>query len=134
MAMTGIPPLATGRSSAGVYVIDIPDWHPTPLNKLLGHHQKAGRLKRHDREMVWAYVKQARVPADSSMKRSVELTIILGPKQRACDPDAYFKSLCDALVHAMALWDDSREYCELLPVRFDRGSRKATRIVLRDVA
>jgi len=35
--MSGIPSLAIGRVPAE-YVIDIPDWNPTPLNKLLGAH------------------------------------------------------------------------------------------------
>lgn len=132
--MTGIPALAIGPLAKGEYVIEMPDWHPSPLNKLLGHWRLPAKRKKQDREMVWAYVKQAKIPLDSQTKRSIELTIVLGPKQRACDPDAYFKSLCDALVHAMAIWDDSREYCELQPVKFERGARKATRIVLRDIA
>jgi hypothetical protein len=35
--MSGIPSLAIGRVPAE-YVIDIPDWNPTPLNKLLCSH------------------------------------------------------------------------------------------------
>jgi Holliday junction resolvase RusA-like endonuclease len=131
--MTGIPPLAIGQAGKGEYVIDIPNWHPTPLNKLLGHWRTSAKRKKQDREMVWAYSKQAKIPLNSSTKRSIELTIVLGPKQRACDPDAYWKSCLDALVHAMAIWDDSHEYCELLPIKFERGTRKATRILLRDV-
>jgi Holliday junction resolvase RusA-like endonuclease len=118
------------------YVIEIPDWHPTPLNKLLhAHWGTAAKLKRADREMVWVYVKAPgkSIPNDR-VKRSVELTITLSPKQRACDGDAYWKTVLDALVKAHALWNDSPAWCELLPVRFERGERKATRIELRDLA
>ncbi len=131
--MTGIPPLSIGRAAAGEYVIDIPNWQPTPLNKLLGHWANSARLKKSDLKMIWGYAKQAKIPAATS-KRSLQLIIQLAPRQRAFDPDAPFKSVCDALVHCGLLTDDNRQGVELLPVKFERGAQKATRIVLRDVA
>jgi hypothetical protein len=117
----------------GEYVISIPDWHPTPLNKLLGHWAQAARKKKADVRMVWAYAASAQVPK-AICKRSLQIVIVLGKRQRACDPDAYAKSLNDALVQCGLLTDDNRQGVELLPVKFERSERKATRIVLRDVA
>jgi hypothetical protein len=115
------------------YVIDIPDWHPAPLNKLMGNWRKTSKLKKADLEMIWAYTKIAKVPYQR-IKRSVELTVTLEPGQRAPDPDAFAKSVGDALVNSYALWNDSHLWVAWLPVKFERGERKATHIVLRDVA
>ena len=116
-----------------IYAITIPDWHPTPLNKLLGGHwAKGSRLKKIDRGIVAAHALMARIPPATG-KRRLQLRIVLGPKQRACDSDAYFKSLCDALVHCKLLLDDNRQNVELAPVLFDRADRRRTEIVLQDV-
>ena len=112
----------------------IPHWHPAPLNALLGGHWSKGhRLKKADRAMIWAYA-QGHPKAES--KRRVELTIILKKGQRAADPDSQFKSLNDALKQAGLLVDDNRQYVELAPVRYERGSETdwGTRVVLRDAA
>jgi hypothetical protein len=136
--MSGIPPLALGRSNAatgdtGAYVITIQDWIPTPLNKLLGAHWSvAARKKKSDARMIWAYSRSAQVPLATG-KRSVQLVITLAPKQRAFDPDAPWKSLLDALVQCGLLTDDNRQGVELLPIKFERGERKATRIELKDL-
>jgi hypothetical protein len=55
---------------------------------------------------------------------------LLGPRQRGADPDAYWKSLLDALVHAGLLVDDSPKWCELGPVRFERECRRKPAIQL----
>ena len=115
------------------YVITIPDWNPTPLNKLLGHWAKAARKKKADARMVWAYAVSAHVPKAAG-KRSVELTITLAPRQRAFDPDAPWKGLLDALVRCGLLTDDNRQGVELMPIKYERGERKATRIILKDLA
>jgi hypothetical protein len=59
--------------------------------------------------------------------------LTLAPRQRACDPDAFWKSTLDALVHAGLLVDDNRQGCELGEVRFDRGTARRTVIVLADL-
>lgn len=115
------------------YVLDIPRWHPAPLNQLLGHWATANRRKKSDRLMVLAYARQAKFP-QAERKRQVEMTITLKPKARACDPDAYYKSTLDALVHAGLLVNDSYLWVTLLPVAFRRGTTTdwGTRIVLTD--
>ncbi|HZZ77475.1 MAG TPA: hypothetical protein VFE62_03090, partial [Gemmataceae bacterium] len=89
-----------------IYTLFIPRWHPTPLNKLLGNHFRAARLKKADREMVHWYCHINKIP-HASGKRRVTLTIILKPGQRACDPDSPWKSCCDALVACGALREDN---------------------------
>lgn len=112
----------------------IPKWHPTPLNKLLkcNHWSKAAKYKLNDTEMVKAYVRQCKIAA-ATAKRRVILTIVLGKGQRACDPDAYWKSALDALVHAGALVDDNRQYVECAPVEFRRCREWGTSIMLENI-
>lgn len=100
------------------FTIEIPRWHPAPLNKLMkGHWSNGHQLKKVDRAMVAAYA--SGVPKAKG-KRRVSLHIILDKGQRAADPDAYQKSCLDALVHAGVLVDDNRQHVELAPVTFSR--------------
>jgi hypothetical protein len=114
------------------YTINIPRWHPAPLNKLMkGHWSNGHRLKKVDRAMVAAYA--SNIPKAAG-KRLVSLHIILGKGQRAADPDSQFKSLCDALIHAKLLVDDNRQHVELAPVTFSRDPKAwGTRITLEDL-
>lgn len=115
-----------------VWQVHIPDFHPARLNQLLGHHYRRGRLKRDDAMLVAHHLVQARVPRATG-KRRVSLRLTLAPRQRAGDPDAYWKSLLDALVRCGALVDDNRHWCELGPVTFERGTRLETVIILEEV-
>lgn len=90
------------------------------------------RMKKSDREMVAGYARLAEVPK-AKRKRRVRLTIVLGPRQRGADPDAFWKGLLDSLVAAELLVDDSKEWVELAPVEYERGKERATRIVLEDM-
>lgn len=99
----------------------IPSWHPAPLNKLKGHWGIGHKLKKADREMVAMYARLMSVPKATG-KRRVLLTIILAPGKRGCDPDAYWKSLLDALVQAGLLIGDNPNGVELPPVIFERGT------------
>ena len=63
----------------------------------------------------------------------MSLEITLAPRQRAGDPDAYWKSLLDALVRARLLVDDRRQYVELGAVTFARGKAKRTVVTLEDL-
>lgn len=113
--------------------IVIDRWHPARLNQIMGGHWSGGhRLKKRDREMVWAY---SRGKPKAPGKRRIETVIVLKPKQRGGDPDAYFKSLCDALKHAGMIVDDNRQGVELMPVRYERGTteRWGTSIRLWDI-
>lgn len=117
------------------YCLDIPHWHPARLNQLChGHWSKGHRLKKNDRHFVMVYAHQQKIPL-AVTKRSVLLTLVLRPGQRRADPDAFFKSSLDALVHAGILVNDSPDWVELLPVRYERGTvrRWGTRITLEDL-
>lgn len=112
--------------------IKIDGWQPTPLNQLLnGHWAVAAKKKRADRDSVAIGCIQAGLPPATG-KRRVSLQIVLGPRQRSCDPDAYWKSLLDALVWCKALVDDRRQCVELEPVRFGRGPVMGCVITLTD--
>lgn len=91
------------------------------------------RLKRADRNLVAGYARMAGIPW-AMRRRQVDLMITLGPRQRGADPDAYWKSLNDALVKAHMLVDDSRQWVRLGPVEFERGPERSTMITLRDLS
>ena len=110
----------------------IPTWHPATTNQLLDNRWKAARLKRSDREMVTWYCRITKMPYATGIRR-VNLTIVLKPGQRAADPDAYWKSSLDALVHAGMLVDDNRQHVELMPARFERSTEWGTRVVFEDL-
>lgn len=110
----------------------IANWHPAKINTLLSlHWAKRQKIKAADRNIIFTYFKNVPV---ATCKRRVELFIGLGHRQRGGDPDAYWKSLLDALVQAELLIDDSKEYVELAPVQYYRnGEESETLIILSDI-
>lgn len=118
----------------GIHLIRIPQWRPTPLNELTGNRFKAGRLKKADREIIAHYCKHT---PKAAKKRLVEVEIVLGKGGRKCDPDAYWKSLLDALVHAEMLTNDNENGVELMPVIHTRAEQEnpiiATIIRMKDI-
>ena len=62
----------------------------------------------------------------------MDCNYVLGKGQRARDPDAYQKSLGDALVYAKLLVDDSLKWVEWGNVSYERGDA-ATIITLTDI-
>ena len=115
-----------------IHILDIPKWHPTRLNQLLGHWSKPHKRKKADRLIVWQSSLASKIPKATG-KRRLTLHIILKKWQRGADPDGYFKSLNDALVHAGLLKNDSKEWVELSPVIYSRGENWGSRIILEDL-
>jgi len=114
-----------------VWTVTIPNWHPTRLNTLLGAHWAvAARMKKADRRMLC--VTCHGIPKATG-KRRVTLTIGLKPRQRAGDPDCYWKSLLDGLVQCKLLVDDNRQHVECMPVQYERGLIMSTTINLGDI-
>lgn len=113
------------------HTLIIPLFRPTPLNQLLGHWARGGRLKKHDRAIVAAEAWSQQIPKAQG-KRRVSLEVTNAGRYRRVDPDAFFKSLLDALVACGLLMDDSPRWCELGTVTQRRGKRLETRIVLED--
>ena len=144
----GLPPSKTKRKTkprpeptklechvgeeSGKHTLTIIGWTPTPLNQLLGNHWKAHRLKKADREVIiWAQ-HCVRLPT-AVTRRRVSLQIVFGKGQRRCDPDAYWKTVNDALVHAKLLVNDNPRWCQLGSVDVSREETAATRILLEDI-
>jgi hypothetical protein len=126
-----LPDAAPG--DAGPWEVHIDMWQPCTLNEMIGRHPMAiHRRKKKDRGVIAAAFLIARVPR-ATTKRRVTLTIILGPRQREHDDDNVWKSLLDACVFIGALVDDKPKWLERLPVRYERATRKATRITLEDI-
>lgn len=115
------------------WVVTIPDWHPARLNELIcTHWAKAAKRKKADRQLLFVYCHNQGV-SKAKGKRRVEIEITLAPRQRAGDPDCYFKSACDGLVHCGAIKNDSHVWVELAPVKYLRGPAKSTTIRLTDI-
>lgn len=113
------------------HVLTIDGWHPTSLNRMLGYHwTRRRKLKAFDRDVI--ALEALRLPRATG-KRRVSIHLTLAPRQRGYDPDNLLKGLLDGLKHAGMLVDDSRTWCELGPVTFGRGVRKATTITLEDI-
>ena len=119
------------ENGTDVHRITIPRWHPATVNQLLRSVKGRIRLKKTDRELIGWYARCARITRATGRRR-VSLEITLGPRQRASDPDAYWKSLLDALVQAGLLIDDTRQHVELGSVEFNRGPEHQTVILLED--
>lgn len=111
--------------------IMLPGYHPVTLNRLLGCHW-AIAAKRKKLWMRAIGLFSGHVPKATG-KRRVALKVTLAPRQRAFDPDAPWKATLDALVRLGLLVDDNRQGVELGPVTFERGTDKATTIILEDI-
>lgn len=111
--------------------VKIPNWHPSTTNQLLGagHWAVAAKRKKSDCNLIRTYFHHLK-PA--SKKRRVSLIIVLGKGQRGGDVDAYWKVTLDGLVQSFQLVDDSKNWCEIAPVKFERGD-VATIIELEDM-
>jgi hypothetical protein len=114
----------------GSWRITIPSWHPATVNELMRSVRGRIRMKKADRAVI--FENSHRVPVATGPRR-VHLSITLGKGQRAADPDAYWKSLLDALVRCKLLVDDNRQNCVLDPVEFVRGKEPETTIELFDI-
>lgn len=128
--MPGPQPLTvTGR-----WEVVVPLWRPASLNELLAAGPYgANRLKKRDLEFVRVYAWLAGVPRASGPRRvSLEITVPKG--QRRWDPDAFWKSLLDALVRDGKLVDDGPKWCLNGPVSYVRGEELLTKIIIEDVA
>jgi hypothetical protein len=117
----------------GRWEFTIPDWWPLSLNEMIGYHpMKIYRRKQKDAGLVAAACLLAGVPA-ATRRRRLSIAIVLGPRQKGRDPDAFHKSTCDSLVACGALRGDSKEWVELPPVGYVRGPRRACKITLEDI-
>jgi hypothetical protein len=139
--------------------IEVPGWTPTPLNQLLKNRWSSSRLKKKDARTILESCVifgvppvglthgekkdrktlgiVGRVPGDPEpRKRHVMLEIKLAKGERACDSDAYWKSLLDGLQWAGMLFNDNRQWCSHdANIRYSRGVDKFDRgsvIVLRE--
>lgn len=114
------------------FTLRIERGHPARLNELLGHPMHRARRKKADAQLI-AYGSRDAGVTRATVPRTVTVTIVLAPRQRAGDPDAYWKSLLDALTHAGAIVDDNRQWCWPMPVQFARAAQPATIVQLEDI-
>ena len=117
----------------------IPKWRPATLNSMIGrHHHVVGKIKKADRQIVAAYFLQSGIPKATG-KRTLRVTVLMGPRMRFVDCDALWKSCLDALVACGAIVDDNPDNLELLPLEQEKapkerhGTRWGTMIELTDV-
>lgn len=112
-------------------IIEIPDWRPARINEFVHKHWAVGhRKKKADRDMLAMYSRGKPKP---EWARQVDMEITLKGKQQEADPDSYWKSLLDGLVHAGMLIDDRGMFCRLGQVTYKRGDATHTTIILTDL-
>lgn len=120
-----------------IHRIEIAGWRPATANELMNCHWRTKhKLKKRDVEFVGVYAHmKGFATMYTPLRRRVSLEITLTGHQKQADPDAYWKSLLDALVQSELLKDDSREWCELGTVTYRCGSKEeaGTVIVLEDL-
>jgi Holliday junction resolvase RusA-like endonuclease len=116
--------------SEHVHELTIPEWSPTPLNRLLSRVRARIKGKQTDRLVVVAHALAQDVPR-AKCKRRVSVRVTA--PGRLPDPDNLLKSLLDALVAARLLVDDSAAWIELGQVKVERGPRRQTVVTLEDL-
>lgn len=116
----------------GPWTFRIPNWAPTPLNKILyGQHWTAGsKHKKADGEIIAHY---GRGVPQAVRKRSVSLHVVFPPGKRMPDVDSFWKSALDSLVACGILVNDSAAWCVMEPVQYSRGQTLVTFITVEDV-
>lgn len=131
-APPAVNPLRQEKFGAAEWTFRVPDWCPTPLNKILyGRHWTTGaKHKKSDAEIVAHYGRN--VPK-ASQKRAVSLHVVFPPGKRMPDVDAYAKSLLDCLVHCGLLVNDSAAWCVLNPVAYSRGQALVSFVTVEDI-
>src|SRR5262249_43659142 len=104
------------------FLLVIPKWRPPLANQWRGRHWNiAHRLRKQSTQLLGVYVLKQRVPKATGRRR-VSVEIVLAPRQRQPDRDAFDKLLLDALVGAGLLLDDSeRGLAGRVEVTFRRG-------------
>lgn len=109
----------------------IPNWRPCTLNSLLAvSHWTRSAMKEAD---AWQVLAAFTGKPKSTGKRRVDVQIALAGRWKEADPDAYWKSLLDALVKCGQLVDDRREFCELGEVTYVRDcAERGTKITLTE--
>lgn len=115
-----------------IWTLDIPGWHPNPLNKIMGHWGKTHKLKSKDRAVITSACMAYGVEKAIG-KRRVDLLVVYPKGKRSHDKDAWWKSLCDALVCSGALRDDTMNYVEHGVVEYAKGESLRTVITLTDL-
>ena len=117
-----------------VHELTIPGFLPARLNSLMGNRRKAGRLKRRDKEWIICHARMAGIPKATGRRR-VTLILTFGKGVRSGDPDAYWKSTLDALVHAGLLAKDTHRGVSIEGPEFRRSKtiQSSTTIILEDI-
>jgi hypothetical protein len=133
VAVTPAPTVVTGyRAPKRAWTLRIDGWHPALLNTLMKHWTAAHRAKKADREVICEALRSSFV-VQAEEQRRVSLLIVWPKGKRRADPDAFWKSVNDALVAGGALKNDSPVWCELGTVEQCRGERLTTFITLEEV-
>jgi hypothetical protein len=117
-------------AAATAHRLVIPDFVPTPLNKLMrGRIRDRIRLARGDRDLIAYYAREQRLPRATGRRR-VTITVT-GTR---ADPDNVLKSLLDGLVQAGLLVDDSSRWLELGGLEVSVSGPRQTTVVLEDLS
>src|SRR6266536_815947 len=105
------------------FLLIVPSWRPPLANSCRGRHWSvAHRLRRQTTALLGVYALQQRVPRATGRRR-VSVEVVLAPRMRQPDADAFDKLLLDSLVAAGLLVDDGdRGLAGRVEVSFRRGA------------
>jgi hypothetical protein len=116
----------------GRWEVMIEGWFPYRLNQLLSAHKyKRGKMKYEDAQVIGQALREAGV-SRATGKRRLQYVIVLAPKQRGADGDAFDKSLRDGLKRAGAIKDDNRQWLDAEKPLYERAGVKGIRVILED--
>ncbi len=114
------------------YFIEIPNWKPPSVNKLMGHWRNGRRLKQAAAQMIATYAHMAKIPK-ATCKRLVSISVTQSGKGRTGDSDNLLKATLDALKTTGYIKDDNQTWLQYNPPIIRRGKETKTIITLQDL-
>src|SRR5947209_8313257 len=93
-------------STPRTWTLTVPRWRPPACNSWRGRHwSKAHKLRKAAEQLLATDARQQRIP-QAAGRRRVTVEVVLAPRMRQPDRDAFDKLLLDALVNVGLLLDD----------------------------
>lgn len=114
-------------------MVNIPDYRPPTLNRLLRQHWAVrNRAVKGVYQVVAAYCRLADVPRAMTPRR-VSVAVTVAGRGGLPDPDAVLKPLLDGLTRCCKIVDDSSYWLRLGSVTVERGEKTLTAITIEEL-
>lgn len=113
--------------------LSLDGWLPVNLNTLMRMHRHARSKALHADAQVIGAEAHSQGLVKAAGRRRVGMLIRYARGKTPVDPDAYFKSVLDALRKCGLLLEDNRHAVELGSVSYEEAPRKGLVITLEDL-